>query len=403
AGSRSGPAGLLPRTLGRKNAPPSGGRHPVGGAGLGKGHHKVAPQTGAAPQDGRGKKPSLLDKAARRNRDNDAGVSPRPDRLNARPKKPHKKKNKNKGKPARKKNPTTLTKQQAPDRASTRAAMSWRRRAQYRAGRFLRQHTSAFTRQRIRSATGAARAAGRTVSRYGSPLLAHGLRYGSRALLRAHMALGTIRFSTLGPNWVRPLAKVLHLITTPAARALAWTGTWGWLNRWMYQHTSTQPAGPPRTRRAASTGHRPVTSPGTTGASSSASASSSKGNSSVSYGLEHTLPLRYAAETVRNAGAMMVLNPADNMVGYEATIRALTAVQRAIGDVIRMAAVSSRENFKVNEAIPEAYDDTAVYAYALAGRLESIPTLYRIIHAEQIDNIENPTPQGAKWDQAANQ
>ncbi|MFJ9410829.1 hypothetical protein [Streptomyces sp. NPDC101393] len=379
----------------RKTAPTSANGRTT--TGLGKGHHKAASQPGAGPRGGGGRKPSLLDKAARRNRGNNAERSPGPEHLKAPPKKP--KNGNGRGKPGRKKNPTTLNKQQAPARRS-RAATTWKRRGQYRAGRFLRKHTSATVRHRIRGAAGALRAAGRTVSRYGSPLLARGWRYGGRALMRAHMALGNIRYSTLGPNWVRPLAKVLHLITTPAARVMAWMGTWGWLNRWMYQHTSaqpTQPKRPPHTRRPAAA-HRPVTSPGSAGATSA----SSKGVA-VSYGLEHTLPLRYAAETVRNAGAMMVLNPADNMVGYEATIRALTEVQRAIGDVIRMAAISSRENFKVNEAIPEAYDDTAVYAYALGGRLESIPTLYRIIHAEQLDNIENPTPQGAKWDQSANQ
>ncbi|RCG20778.1 hypothetical protein DTL70_21120 [Streptomyces diacarni] len=281
--------------------------------------------------------------------------------------------------------------------------MSPARRLSYAAGSKLRKHTTRSTRRRLRTAAAPLRATARGVARYGSPLLARAWRYGSRAVLHGHMALGNVRFSTIGPNWLRPLARLFHTLATPAARAVAWAGTLGWLNTWMYKHTSagttptTTPAGASRGRRTAATApHRPVASPAVLTSSSTAS----KG-APVS-ALEPTLPLRYAAETVRNAGALLLMNPAENMVGFEATMHALTEVQSAIGDVIRAAAMNARENFKVNQAIPEAYEDTSVYAHALAGRLESIPTLYRIIHAEQIDNIENPTPQGAKWDQSAN-
>ncbi|PNE41608.1 hypothetical protein [Streptomyces noursei] len=335
---------------------------------------------------------------ATRGNENGAAAESTPDtgKLTAQPKKPSKVGKSTK--PGRKKSSGTAGKQ--PRARRSQAAMGPVRWASYQAGRFSRKHTSPVTRQRLRAVTGGVRAAGRAAARWGNPVLARVWRYGSRGLLNAHMVLGSIRYSTIGPNWLRPLAKVLHIVYSPAARMLAWAGTWGWLNRWMYQHTSHQPTRstpPRRSHRPASAPHRTITSPGR----SEATVNLAKGVA-VS-GLEHTSPLRYAAETVRAAGAMMVLNPAHNMVGYEATIRALVDVQRAIGDVIHMAAINSRENFRVNEAIPEAYDDTAVYAHALAGRLESIPTLFRIIHAEQIDNIENPTPQGAKWDQSANQ
>ncbi|WP_030258627.1 hypothetical protein [Streptomyces violens] len=396
-GGRTGPVERLSRTLRRKSP-----TTPTSPAGAGssrsqssdvKGRHKHrAPSSSSPSVSSRAwKAAKALQRAV--NRDRTGGKDPNPSKLKPQPK--AKKPNKAQG--------SRDTGQGAGAKAAQRsfgAAMGAWRRGRYWAGRKLRQHTSALTRQRLRKAAAPVRATAHAIARHGSPLLAHAWRHGSRALLNAHLALGSVRYSSIGPNWLRPLARVFHTLTTPAARALAWAGTWGWLNRWMYRHTGggSSPT-PPRRKtpvgRRTSGVHRPVHSP-----TRIITAPATKG---VPVGsIEPALPLQYAADAVRTAGAMMVLNPAGNMVGYEATINSLAEIQRAIGDVISMAAHSSRENFKVNEAIPEAYDDTAVYAHALAGRLDSIPTLYRIIHAEQIDNIENPTIQGAKWDQSAN-
>ncbi|MEV0602187.1 hypothetical protein AB0I82_23175 [Streptomyces sp. NPDC050315] len=396
-GGRSGPVEQLSRTLRRKSpttptsptgAGSSGGRSQPGDV---RGKHKHRPQSSSPSVSSRAwKAAKALQRAV--NRDRTGGKDPYPGKLKTRPKHPN-----------QKAQGSSDTGQGAGAKVAQRsfgAAMGAWRRSRYWVGRKLRQHTSALTRQRLRKAAAPIRATAHAAARYGSPLLAHAWRYGSRALLNGHLALGSIRFSTAGPNWLRPLARVFHTLTTPAARALAWAGTWGWLNRWMYRHTGggsspTPPRRPTPAGRRASGSHRPVHSPTriiTTPATKGVPVGS----------IEPALPLQYAADAVRTAGAMMVLNPASNMIGYEATINSLAEIQRAIGDVISMAAHSSRENFKVNQAIPEAYDDTAVYAHALAGRLDSIPTLYRIIHAEQIDNIENPTIQGAKWDQSAN-
>ncbi|MFF3748632.1 hypothetical protein [Streptomyces kronopolitis] len=399
----SGTAGRLARTFSRKSPTtaaggntPQGGARRAGGAmqpkgggrqqpGSGKGGFKPAPQQSATSAGGRARKAAkALTQAALRNR-GQSGKEPSPGKLKARSKRTLRQgKFKVRGAWSGVRRGSRLTKQ-----------------GSYWVGRKLRQHLSPVTRDRLSKAATPLRVTARLVARHGSPLLAHAWRYGARALLNGHLALGSVRFSTVGPNWLRPLARVFHTLTTPAARALAWAGTWGWLNRWMYRHTGGgTTASPPKTCRTAQAGgrtaggHRPVHSPTriTTPATKGVPVGS----------IEPALPLQYAADAVRTAGAMMVLNPAGNMVGYEATINSLAEIQRAIGDVISMAAHSSRENFKVNAAIPEAYDDTAVYAHALAGRLDSIPTLYRIIHAEQIDNIENPTVQGAKWDQSAN-
>ncbi|MFD8366007.1 hypothetical protein [Streptomyces hygroscopicus] len=392
----SGAAGRLSRLHNRKTASADGGgplkasgKQQRGGI---KGSNKAGSTSGAAPATKRAAKAAkALDRAINRRRSQ--GKDPDAKRLKARPKNQTALKKKSKTSARKKRSGGKRA------RFQPTAPMNALRRAQYWAGRKLRKHTSPQARRRLRKTAVPFRAGARVVARYGSPLLANAWRLGSRSLLRAHMALGSVRFSTIGPNWLRPLARVLHTLTTPAARVLAWTGTWGWLNRWMYRHTgggtsptvSRRPAAPGR-RHAV---HRPVHAPGT-----NSTAPAPKGIPVSS--IEPALPLHYAADAVRTAGAMMMLNPAGNMVGYEATINSLAEIQRAIGDVIAMAAHSSRENFKVNPAIPDAYDDTAVYAHALAGRLDSIPTLYRIIHAEQIDNIENPTVQGAKWDQSAN-
>ncbi|WP_329126068.1 hypothetical protein [Streptomyces sp. NBC_01353] len=119
--------------------------------------------------------------------------------------------------------------------------------------------------------------------------------------------------------------------------------------------------------------------------------------------MTYAAPLEQAADAVRQAGAMLLTSPAENMVGYEQTLHALATLQEAIGDVVRHAGETTRENFKVNPAIAEAYDDTASYASNLAQRLTEIPTLFRQLHEEQIDNIENPTVQARKWDISANE
>ncbi|MFG2137293.1 hypothetical protein [Streptomyces sp. NPDC048650] len=397
---RSGPVERLARTLRRKSpttptsptgAGSSGGRSQSSGV---KGHKHHRPPSSSSPSvsSRAWKAAKALQRAV--NRDRTGGKDPDPGKLKAQPK--VKKPSKAKGSSGMGRGSGAKVAQR-----SFSAAMGTWRRGRYWVGRKLRQHTSALTRQRLRKAAAPLWATAHAIARHGTPLLARTWRYGSRALLNAHLALGSVCYSAMGPNWLRPLARVFHTLTTPAARALAWAGTWGWLNRWMYRHTGagTTPTSP-KTRRTAPAGgrtagaHRPVHSPTriSTPATNGVPVSS----------IEPALPLQYAADAVRTAGAMMVLNPAGNMVGYEATINSLAEIQRAIGDVISMAAHSSRESFKVNAAIPEAYDDTAVYAHALAGRLDSIPTLFRIIHAEQIDNIENPTIQGAKWDQRAN-
>ncbi|MGW2844654.1 hypothetical protein [Streptomyces sp. NPDC001274] len=254
---------------------------------------------------------------------------------------------------------------------------------------------------RITTAAARARNAARPVTRRVARAAAHVWRFGSHTFTRAHMLLGTIRYTDIGPNWARPLAKLLHTVTSPVARLIHASGTWGWLNKWMYRNTTTQPdPNGPRLKPVSAAAvaaavirehaaHQAVNSPW--------EAPSPKGTP-MSSSLSGAMPLAYAAEAVRNAGILLITNPSANMAGYEATIRQLSDVQAAISQVIQAAAVSTREDFAVNPVISDAYDDTAMYGYSLAERLDAIPALFRMVHAEQLENLENPTIQAAKWD-----
>ncbi|MFJ3283289.1 hypothetical protein [Streptomyces halstedii] len=250
---------------------------------------------------------------------------------------------------------------------------------------------------KIRNTTSRIRNAVRPVARRTSRIAAHLWRIGTQTFNQAHMMLGTVRYTNLGPNWVRPLAKLLHAVTSPVARLIHATGSWNRLNAWMYRNTTSRtdpklkPVSPAAVAAAVArnnTAHQPFTSPGAT---------APKGTT-MSSELSGAMPLMYAAEAVRTAGVMLLINPADNMHGYEATIRQLSDVQAAISQVIQAAAESTRENFAVNPVISDAYDDTAGYGFSLAERLDAIPVLFRMVHAEQLENLENPTPQAAKWD-----
>ncbi|WP_228981233.1 hypothetical protein [Streptomyces sp. DH12] len=366
----TGKAGLLKRLRNRKNTPATDLKGPA---------KTLTPAT------------KLAKKLAKAARDNTRTTprAPRPDQLKTKTAKPLSPKKAAKGKKPklRKHKPT--------------AHMSRARRLSYLAGVKLRKHTSKKTRLRIRKATSPLHTAARTTSRYLSPLLAHACRRGTRAFLTAHLRLGTVRYTAGGPNWARPLAKVLHVLGTPLARTLAATGSWGWLNRWMYRHTSGPTAedrlNTPPTTTAPQPGpaetspdrpHTPVTL-APTGAFAAMS--------------EAAAPLEQAVEAIRQAGAMLLTDPSENMIGYEAILRTLALLQAEIGNVFHSAAESTRENFKVNPAVPEAYDDTAGYALQLADRLEEIPSLYRQLHADQVENIENPTVQARKWDISANE
>ncbi|MFE7780386.1 hypothetical protein [Streptomyces nigrescens] len=357
-----------------------------------KGHDKKKPTPGTPTSPVTPKQAKDAKKAAKAAKNNKGhnGTTPKPGNLKAKTK-PTTGAKKNKSKKPWK----------SPSTNRHRAPIGPARRGTYWVGKKLRKHTSRTTRLRIKKVVGPVRSAARNFNRFASPLLAHTVRFASRAILHSHMLLGTIRYTSAGPNWLRPFTRLLHVVTSPVARLVATSGSWRWMNSWIYRHTTPQPgttgkAAPAQPTAPVAGPHRAVTSPAATTAGTS-----TKGSTTVS-SIQHTMPLIYAAEAVRAAGVMLLVNPAENMIGYEATMRQLADVQHAIGQVVQAAGLSTQENFKVNPAVSDAYFDTAGYAHTVGERLGSIPDLFRIIHAEQIENIENPTPQAAKWDQSAN-
>ncbi|WP_331728839.1 hypothetical protein OG693_39515 (plasmid) [Streptomyces sp. NBC_01259] len=255
---------------------------------------------------------------------------------------------------------------------------------------------------RIKNGAARIRKAARPVTRRASRTAAFVWRFGTQAFNKAHMMLGSVRYSDIGPSWFRPIAKLMHAVTSPVARLIHATGSWNWVNQWMYRNTTPQhepklkPVSPEAVAAAVARNnnpHQPFTSP---------NATAPKGTPPMSSDISGAMPLVYAADAVRTAGLMLLINPSDNMHGYEATIRQLSDVQSAISQVIQAAAESTRENFAVNPIISDAYDDTAGYGYSLAERLDAIPVLFRMVHAEQMENLDNPTPQAAKWDISQN-
>lgn len=358
---------------------------------------------GLSPKRGGGKSPkrnspklptpdkaaAKLRKAAKNNRGHDGGSkAPKIDRLTTKPRT----------------TPAGRGTRKAPRRVSHAAPMGPARKGAYWAGAKLRKHTTRKHRMRIKKIIGPVRATKNALGRASTPL-AYAWRYGSRAFLSLHMGLGSVRYTGAGPNWIRPLARVMHACTSPFARALAHTGSWGWLNAWIYTrtgggvHAGTDRRYPTSVADARPIRpHTPVTRP-----AAAAPPTTAGGIPAMGANIQHSLPLVAAIDAINTASAMFIINPAEDMISYDMAMRQLAEVEYAMSNLVRTAAEATREHFKVNPAIPEAYEDTAAYMRMSGDRLAAIPYLFRLLHGEQLENIENPTPQAAKWDVRANQ
>ncbi|WP_372412648.1 hypothetical protein [Streptomyces luteireticuli] len=270
------------------------------------------------------------------------------------------------------------------------------------AGQFYTRHTSPAFRRRLRTAGKPVRAVYRRVRRHGGKGLANVLRFGGRTVLRVHTALKGVRFSTLGPNWLRPLSRVLSWATSPAAALVTLSRKWGWLNAWIYKTATSRPAsaaagpgGTPAANAPAAGGHQPVPSP--------ASPISPKGSTPVDNSpVQHAYPLMRAAESIRLAGVAFASAPADSMKGYEAVIEHLGSLNLAMFELLQCIATVTEDEFKVNAAVPGAFREISLHFLLLGEFIDGAHVVYRQVHAEQLDNIENPTWQGRKWDISAN-
>ncbi|MFB8401286.1 hypothetical protein [Streptomyces sp. NPDC055912] len=272
-------------------------------------------------------------------------------------------------------------------------------------GRGYKKVTSKKFRRGVRRAGTPFRAVYRGTKKHGGKLLANTMRWGGRAMLSIHSVLGSVRYSSAGPNWFRPLSKVMYWATSPLAKLVTVSRTWTWLNSWVYRTATARPTPKPvaATAPAAGTGtpaappsggHTPVPSP--------AAATAPKGTPVDNSPVQHTYPLIYAADAIRTAGQAFAAAPADSMKGYEAVIEHLGQVNYAMFELMHRVATVTQDDFKVDPNIPDQFRVIGRHFLALGQFIDSAHGLYRQIHAAQLENIENPTWQGRKWDVSVN-
>ncbi|GLF98193.1 hypothetical protein [Streptomyces yaizuensis] len=118
--------------------------------------------------------------------------------------------------------------------------------------------------------------------------------------------------------------------------------------------------------------------------------------------VQHVYPLVFAADTIRAAAQAFAGAPADSMRGYEAVIENLGQVNFAVFELMHRIAAVTEDDFKVSSHIPEQFRMVGLHFLALGQFIDDAHWLYREIHSEQINNFENPTWQGRKWDITAN-
>ncbi|MGW3308328.1 hypothetical protein ACWDG9_17280 [Streptomyces sp. NPDC001073] len=292
----------------------------------------------------------------------------------------------------------------------------WKHPLPARGGRrvttFIRRHTNPRLWRGVRRAASPFRRAWRAANRIGQPLAARFIRHATSMITGLHVILGSVRLSTAGPNWLRPMARVLFWCTTPLARVVAASRSWGWLNRWMYRNATAIPGATPAPKRriavvAAGTPggggcfpggtHNPVASP--------AGAKGTTVGAVVPYSTNpmlHAMPLVYAAHAIDDAGIAFASAPADSMRGYEAVIENLPPVNLALKFVLDETATTTEESFKVDPIIPDQLRAIARACMDMGIFVHSVHhDLYRGLHGEQIENFEQPTWQGEKWDISA--
>ncbi|MER5302279.1 hypothetical protein ABT039_22855 [Streptomyces lasiicapitis] len=277
------------------------------------------------------------------------------------------------------------------------------------AGSAYHKVTSRKFRLRLRKTATPFRAMFRGSRNYGGKFLANVMRVGGRALLSINTFLGGIRYSTAGPNWLKPLSNVLFWATSPLARLVNVTRTWSWLNSWIFKTATARPLAKP----AAKTGGAVPTAGGGTAAPaptsgfrapvpSPATASAGKVTPVDNSPVQHAYPLIYAADAIRQAATAFAAAPADSMRGYEAVIENLGHIEFSMCHLLNDVATVTEEDFKVSKVIPDQYRVLGAHFLMLGAFVDGAHQMYRQVHAEQLDNIENPTWQGRKWDISAN-
>ncbi|MFD5881061.1 hypothetical protein [Streptomyces yangpuensis] len=312
-----------------------------------------------------------------------------------------------------KKSGKTSGKKGGKTKAPTHKGYTWKknpiRKAKGLAGRGYRAVTSPKLRHRVHQVATPFRAMFRGTRKHGGKLLAHSLRWGGRIILTTHSFLGSIRHSTIGPNWLRPLSRLLYWATSPLAKLITVTRSWTWLNTWIYRTTGRRPTAKPAAAKTGTTAPTagsgtgaPAPNPGGHASVPSPAATAGKGTPVDNSPVHHAYPLIYAADAIRLAAAAFAAAPADSMKGYEAVIENLGHLEFAMAHLLNDIAEVTQDSFKVNPIIPDEYRRIAVQFLFLGAFVDSAHLAYRTVHAEQIENIEQPSWQGRKWDISAN-
>ncbi|MDX3165865.1 hypothetical protein PV516_18945 [Streptomyces scabiei] len=299
-------------------------------------------------------------------------------------------------------------------KAPKHAGYTWKRnpirKTKSVAGKVYRNVTSPKFRHRMHKAGTPFRAVFRGTRKHGGKLMANSMRWGGRLILWGNSVLGAVRYSTVGPNWLKPLSKVLFWATSPLAKLVNVSRSWTWLNTWIYTTATARPLPAPasaKRRTAAPTAgtgtaapaptsgaHAPVPSPATAGTAGGTPVNNAP--------VHHAYPLIYAADAIRMATAAFATAPADNMKGYEAVIENLGHLEFAMCSLLHDIAQVTEDDFKVNPEIPNQYRALGIHFLALGAFVDSAHRVFRTVHAEQLENIENPTWQGRKWDISEN-
>ncbi|MER0443055.1 hypothetical protein ABR738_00440 [Streptomyces sp. Edi4] len=283
----------------------------------------------------------------------------------------------------------------------------------YRAGKRgaawgYRKVTSSKFRRRLHQAATPFRAMYRGTRKHGGKLMANALRVGGRWVLGAHSFLGHIRLSTKGPNWLKPLSKVLYWATSPLAKLVNVSRRWTWLSAWIYKTATARPitkpvtASGPTAPTAGTGAPAPATVPGSRTSVPSPATAPAGGTPVDTSPVHHAYPLIYAADAIRMAAASFAAAPADSMKGYENVIENLGHLEFAMCHLMHDIAQVTEDDFKVNPEIPNQFRNVGIQFLSLGQFVDATHKVFRDVHAEQLENLENPTWQGRKWDVSAN-
>jgi hypothetical protein len=227
----------------------------------------------------------------------------------------------------------------------------------------------------------------RAAYRWASPRIARALIRTRMTLVRWRTRANLVRLRHLGPNWWPGIAKAWAAVMNGLIKAGGSIAFLPATRRWIAGYMPRKVDVADITLGPVSSNVRVIyTSTPTTGAPPMADP-----------------VIIEAAEQIRNAFATIAADPASSMRGYEAALLALPDLLEAIGEGLNGFADVTRDQFSVQEAVPDMLGEGASHAQGLGSFLADVHAHYRSLHEQQITNYEEPTVGSEKWDVVANQ